>query len=229
MSQPIPPPPAELVELMEQPFAPQRAFRFNRDKWLEKMQNIDGAAEAINSLPDYVDRAIIRQAVRDLEDDNIVGAFITVMIWGHGLVNYGPHRTLRVLTDDFTTNGTLSDDVATKIRQSCTVSREQGNEAGFYYLNNEGKMRKLGASFFTKWLYYVTATGPQGEDGAAPVLDEKVIAWFQDEVGEKLKYGRTKPYKRYVQIVTTWGSPYDLTAVDVEERIFRLIRDDGAE
>lgn len=229
MTEEIPSPPPELVRLMEGLFAPQRAFPFRRDKWLETMQQISGADDAINALPDLVDRTIIKETVRNLEEHNIVGAFIVAMIWGHGLSNYGPYRTLRVLTNDFTTGGELSAEVETKIRQSCTISREQGSVEGFRYLANEGKIRELGSSFFTKWLYYATATGPQGEIGAAPILDELIIEWFKNEVDEQLRYGRTWSYERYIEIVTHWGKPYNLSAVDIEERIFRLIREDGTD
>lgn len=225
---PIPPPPTRLVELMEQvDFAPQRPFKFKRANWLKDLQHVPGADDAINSLPDYVDRAIIRQAVAELEEDNVVGAFIAVMIWGYGLTGYGPHRTLRVLSDDFRHGAQLSSDVVTKLRGSITVAREQGTIAGYSYLNNDGKMRGLAASFFTKWLYYITATGPQDEAKAAPILDNIVINWFRGEVGEKLRRDRTPYYERYVEILVEWGTPYDLSAVDVEERIFRILRDDG--
>lgn len=228
MSTAIPQPPARLVELMQEPFfAPQRPFKFNRANWLKDLQHIPGADNAINSLPDYVDRTTISQAFSDLEDDNIVGAFIAVMIWGYGLTGYGPYRTLRVLSDDFRHGTELSDEVVAKLRQSIIVARDRGNVAGYSYLNNEGKMRELGASFFTKWLYYITATGPQREEGAAPILDDLIIGWFKTDVRETLRRDRTPGYERFIEILTHWGSPYDLTAIDVEERIFRLLRDDG--
>lgn len=228
MSAAIPPPPARLIELMEQSFAPQRAFEYDAERWLKWLGDIPGAADAINSLPDAVDRPLIRQVVCDLEDDNIVGAFIAVMIWGHGTVGYGPYRTLQVLSDNFRDGRGLSDEVVAKLRRSISVAREQGSIEGFRHLANEGKLRELGASFFTKWLYYITATGPLGEDGAAPILDDIVIAWINDNASEQLRYGRTRSYERYLELVTAWGAPYELSPVDVEERIFRLIRNDGS-
>lgn len=226
MTRAIPPPPAYLVTLMEQSFAPQRPFAYRRESWLKQMRDVPGAREAIERLPDLVDRQAIKQAFVELEDDNLIGAFIAVMIWGYGTRNYGPYRTLRVLSDDFKAGKTLSNAVATKLRHSVVVARQDGNTPGYSYLNNEGKMRKFGASFFTKWLYYITATGPQGDWGAAPILDDEIIAWLRPQ-GEKLVRGKTPDYKRYIDVVTHWGSPYGLSAVEVEERVFRLIRDDG--
>lgn len=150
------------------------------------------------------------------------------MIWGYGRVGYGPYRTLRVLSDDFRDGNTLSEAVEAKLKQSLAVARKEGNVAGYSYLMNEGKMRKFGPSFFTKWLYYVTATGPQGVDGAAPILDKEVIGWINDN-GLSLRARRTPDYREYVETISHWGAPYDVSAVGVEERIFRIIRDDGVD
>lgn len=229
MSAPIPPPPPQLVKLMEQPFAPQRAFGYDPERWLKWLSHMPGAKSTLDMLPDKVARATIRQAFATLERDNIVGAFIAVMIWGYGYENLGPYRTARVLSDKFRDGNTLSQQVVEKLSNSCSIAREHGNVRGYSYLNNEGKMCRFGPSFFTKWLYYATATGPQGEEGAAPILDDKVIGWINDEAGEQLRYAKTPSYQRYIDVVMAWGAPYDLTAVDVEERIFRLIRNDGVD
>lgn len=46
MSKLIPPPPAQLVELMKQSFAPQRPFKFKRENWLKDLQHIPVATDA---------------------------------------------------------------------------------------------------------------------------------------------------------------------------------------
>ena len=226
MLEPVPDPPHELVRLMEQPFPAQRAFAYDADHWLEWLDAIPGARAAIEMLPAEVNRGIISEAFSELEQDNIAGAFIVVMIWGYGYAKYGPYRTLRVLSDDFRNGETLSPEVEEKLRRSITISRDQGSIAGYSYLINEGKLRKLGASFFTKWLYFATATGPQGEQATAPILDDLIIDWLKPR-GVELRRSRTPHYECYVNVLTEWGKPFDLTAVDVEERIFRLIRNDS--
>lgn len=50
----------------QEDFAPQRPFKFKRVNWPKDLQCVPGADDAVNSLPDYVDRAIIRQAVAEL-------------------------------------------------------------------------------------------------------------------------------------------------------------------
>lgn len=43
----------------------------------------------------------------------------------------------------------------------------------------------------------------------------------------RLRSGRTDDYARYVALLTTWGEPHRLSAADVGDRIYRLIRNDG--
>ena len=62
---------------------------------------------------------------------------------------------------------------------------------------------------------------------AAPVLDVLVISWLASHGGPALRAGYTDDYARYVETLKSWGAPHGLTPVDVEERIFGLIRNDG--
>jgi len=43
----------------------------------------------------------------------------------------------------------------------------------------------------------------------------------------RLRSGRTDDYARYVALLTTWGEPHQLSAADVCDRIYRLIRNDS--
>ncbi len=67
------------------------------------------------------------------------------------------------------------------------------------------------------------AVGPGHTDhtGWAPTTPEGDLL--------RLRPGRTDDYGRYVDILSAWGGPYGLRAVDVCDRIYRLIRDDGEE
>lgn len=219
----IPEPPNELVELMTEPFDGQRAFTYNRERWLERLADIPGALTTIEELPDEVDRQAIHETFTSNYPHNIEGAFTAVMIWGYGKSGYGPWRTARCLTNDFASDNNLSPEVVDKLRKSVTITRENGAIAGYYYLNNDGKIYGLASSFFTKWLYYASVTGPDGVKGAAPILDDLMIDWFAEK-NIPLRRDRTPDYKCYFNILTAWGRNYGLAPVEVEERIFRLIR-----
>lgn len=101
--------------------------------------------------------------------------------------------------------------------------------AGYRFLNTQdGKISNLGPAFFTKWLYFVTADGSvDGGPQAAPILDVLVLNWLRTKADLRLRTGWTVDYETYLDLLTTWGKPYGIHRAGVEERIFRLIREDG--
>ena len=65
------------------------------------------------------------------------------------------------------------------------------------------------------------------DEVSAPVLDALVIEWLASHGGPSLRAGYTVDYAQYVETLRSWGAPHGLGPANVEERIFRLIRDDG--
>lgn len=223
-------PPQALRESLRRELVPQQAFTYRRDAWLRWLGHLPGVEQAINALPDTVDRGVVARTVEDLvARDHIVPAFVAAMIWGHGRSNYGPYRTARLLTGwDKSRGAELPDAVVGRLTESILCARRDGPVEGFRYLNNEGHIKGLGPAFFTKWLYFVTARGRERSALAAPVLDALVITWLRMEADIRLRRVKTSDYQRYLEVLRAWGEPRQLTPVEVEEHIFRLIRADGA-
>lgn len=222
-------PPQALQAMLHRELPPQRAFTYNRDAWVRHLCHLPDAAATVTALPSAVDRAIAARTVEDLiQASEIVPAFVVTMIWGHGSANYGPYRTARILSDA----GNPGDDraagvAAGKLTESIRHARGGGPVEGYRYLNNDGRINWLGPAFFTKWLYLITARGDARSAQAAPVLDGLITKWMDTEANIHLRYRRTPDYQRYVETLHAWGEPHRLKPVDVEERIFRLIRRDG--
>lgn len=185
--------------------------------------------QVLARLPPALDRSGAATLVDDLLPDNVPGAFAVAMIWGHGSSGYGPYRTARVLTAARKPrNQPLDQSVVDRLQQSIQIVQKSGAVEGYRFLNNHpGHIAGLGPAFFTKWLYFVTSRGDTAALDAAPVLDALVVRWLRDKAGIILRPGRTDDYRRYVTLLRDWGKER-LTAAQVEERIFRLIRDDGA-
>ncbi|MFC8181568.1 hypothetical protein ACFULT_22045 [Rhodococcus sp. NPDC057297] len=99
---------------------------------------------------------------------------------------------------------------------------------GYRYLNNDGAIHGLGPAFFTKRLYFITTRGEPHSPAAAPILDALVVAWLQSAADIRIRAGRTDDFTRYIKLLEHWGSPTGHTPVEVEERIFRIIRNDAA-
>jgi hypothetical protein len=221
--------PPDLEPLLVGEHPPQRAFSYARDRWQTWTGHLDGVQEVLAGLPPALDRQTTAATVEALVPANVAGAFTVAMIWGHGASGYGPYRTARVLTGSAAPAGApLSGDVGLRLADSAEVARRDGAVEGYRFLNNRpGRITGLGPAFFTKWLYFVTARGQTTMAAAAPVLDALVLTWLGSR-GVTLRPGYTDDYARYVDLLGSWGEPHGLPPAAVEERIFRLIRDDGA-
>ena len=202
---------------------PQKGMAWKREAWVSQLSAVPGIADFLRSLPSAVDRATIVATVRDTEAaDRTDLAFVAAMIWGYGPSGYGPYRTARVLT-----GGAEGVDatVLTRLRSGSRAAREGGALSGFYAMNNQpGRVPYLGPAFFTKWLYFTTATaGPDSAD-AAPVLDKRVRDWIATNAGVGLRLDKTWGYHQYLQLLDTWAvrPAGALSRATVERVIFSL-------
>ncbi|TWE10280.1 hypothetical protein [Rudaeicoccus suwonensis] len=224
-------PPVRLRDSLQRELPPQQAFAYDREAWIRWTGDLPNVERTIKVLPVAIDRAIVAGITEDrISQGEVVPAFVVAMMWGHGKSNYGPSRTAKVLAgaeSAGTAAGALGAEVIEKLAESVRLARCDGLVEGYRYLNNAGHLKGLGPAFFTKWLYFATARGHARSQQAAPVLDALVIRWFKREADLRLRYGKTSDYERYLELLTAWGKPHGLSPVEVEERIFRLIRSDG--
>lgn len=225
----VSPIPVDLEHQLRSPLAPQKAFRYPIVRWSKWLNDLDGIDEVLATLPAALDRSIAAERIDVLlDDDKTAAAFVVAMIWGHGSSGYGPFRTARILTGTADPAGEpLSPNVLEELKRSVDIAHDGGAVSGYRYLNNDGKITGLGPAFFTKWLYFVTARGNPTSPSAAPVLDALVIEWLRRHAHVRIRSGRTADYSAYIDHLAAWGTATDHTPVEVEERIFRLIRNDG--
>lgn len=225
----VPPIPADLEDQLRGSFVPQKAFPYSAVRWSTWLNDLDVIDEVLGTLPAALDRSIAAARIDELLDgEKTAAAFVVAMIWGHGSSGYGPFRTARILTGAADPAGEpLSPDVLEKLTRSVDIAQNSGAVSGYRYLNNDGRITGLGPAFFTKWLHFVTARGNPTSPHAAPVLDALVIEWMRRHVNVRIRAGRTADYAAYLDHLTAWGTATGHTPVDVEERIFRLIRNDG--
>jgi len=225
----VQPPPQDLESLLSGRHLAQRGFSFPAGSWRAWTGHLEDNSALFDELPTELDRRTTARTVERLLPDDATAAFTVAMVWGHGSSGYGPYRTAKVLTAaPSPKDAPVAPWVRDRLQESVEVARERGAIEGYRFLNNRpGKVTGLGPAFFTKWLYFVTARGDSTSALAAPVLDALVIAWLASHAGFALRAGYTDDYARYVETLTSWGAPHGLAASEVEERIFRLIRNDG--
>ena len=205
------------------PPPPQEGMSWKREPWARRLSAVLGIEEFLASLPDTVDRVAVLASVRDSEALGRTDlAFVAAMIWGYGSSGYGPYRTARVLTGG---SDEVDQSVLERFRSGARTAREQGAVAGFYAMNNPpGRVAYLGPAFFTKWLYFTTATtGPDSAD-AAPVLDKRVRDWIATNAEVHLRLDKTWAYHRYLQLLDAWAvrPAGTLSRATVERVIFSL-------
>lgn len=224
--------PQKLTNMLgAQDFSPQRPFPYSRELWSKWLGHLDGMTEFLADLPDALDRKTVAEIVEKYVQIYPAGAFVAAMIWGYGSSGYGPYRTAYILTGSRNLHGApVAENSIAQLSESARLARDAGAVEGYRYLNNRpGKLAGLGPAFFTKWLYFVTTSAGGNTDRTAPILDRLVVRWLSSEASMAIKPARTPEYERYIDTLSNWGSPFRLAPADVEERIFRLIRDDGIE
>lgn len=209
-------------------FKAQTAFSYPREAWIRWLGHLDRLGPLIEDLPSALDRPVVTSLVAKHANTDPVSAFVPAMIWGHGISGYGPFRVARVLTQSKSPlNAYIDESVVRKLADGYRVASEEGPIAGYCRMNNDAYIKYLGPAFFTKWLHFATAataSDDQAEAKVAPILDQLVLNWLRDH-DITLRAGRTPDYETYVSILSAWGEPHKLGAAQVEERIFRLIRD----
>ncbi|MGF0117446.1 hypothetical protein ACQFYA_14150 [Promicromonospora sp. Marseille-Q5078] len=223
----VPPIPRDLAQALgDGALRPQgqEAMRWTRERWASWLQGVPGIDPFLDQVPPTVDRVAIARLVLDAYDDGRDDlAFVAAMIWGYGPSGYGPFRTSRVLRGDRPAEP--DEHVLTRLREGAGAARRHGALAGFYALNNRpGRIRFLGPAFFTKWLYFTTATGGPDDSAAAPILDLRVQRWIARQTGIALRLDRTRDYARYLELLDAWGKRPEgtLSRATVERTIFSL-------
>ncbi|SDL79331.1 hypothetical protein SAMN04487916_114115 [Arthrobacter sp. ov407] len=111
--------------------------------------------------------------------------------------------------------------VSGRLEAGAQAARDDGPHEAFRLMNNDGAIKHLGRSYFTKWLYFASALEGPDDAAAAPILDDKIAGWLDREA--KFSLDRTTAsYARYLELLACWGERYGRTRVQVEKAIFKL-------
>lgn len=222
--------PDALARRLSEDLPPQASFSWSRVTWDPVVHDISDAKVTLQSLPDRLDRAIVRDVVLSgLSREGVLGAFVSVYVWGWP-GGVGPSRTRRVLTgvrtrDNF--DAPVDESVRDRLLEGAARVQQSGAEEGFRFMNNEGKIKHLGGAFFTKWLSFTSMVKSIDGPEVAPILDKRVQVWIAAQTDHRMNLSTTSTadYRRYLELLDTWGSAYDRTRTQVELAIFELTRD----
>ncbi|RAM38328.1 8-oxoguanine DNA glycosylase OGG fold protein [Arthrobacter globiformis] len=220
--------PSALIALLEDEPTPQESFPWIRQPWLEQMHDRPEVLAILGQLPDRVDRQTIREAaMSELTSGRVLSAFVPAMVWGWGTTSgRGALRTRWILTETVDRSVPPASlpvlpSVSDRLEDAVQSARQAGAEEAYRLLNNEGAIKHFGRSYFTKWLYFVSAQESPDDPKAAPILDDKIAGWLANEASVLLDK-KTASYAKYLDLLACWGQPYGRSRVQVEKAIFKL-------
>lgn len=176
---------------------------------------------------------VLGTASGNIDDAAVVKAFLASMIWGYGLVGYGPFRTERILTR----NSTAPDEeTVNQLVAVAAIAQSKGGVEAFDHVATQRRsgtayLKYLGPAFGTKFLYFLTKASTVQ---TTPVFDSLVHGWLQQHAPEtgsfSLSWWDTSSYERYVDLLQSWAAElsapggYSLEADDLEFLMFRDAR-----
>lgn len=219
--------PSSLEPLLMAEPEPQASFPWGREAWRRQMHDLPEVLETLDGLPDRVDRKIVGDVVQaELEAGRVLSAFIPAMVWGWGTTSgLGALRTRWVLTgvgERRASGEPVLPSVIDRLNAGALSVRSEGPVEAFRLMNNGGHIKYLGSSYFTKWLYFASAVAGPDDTSAAPILDDTIADWLNEEAQLKVNRAKTASYAEYLALLDCWGKKYGLTRVQVETAIFRL-------
>jgi hypothetical protein len=189
----------------------QPGIRLRRERWLA---TFPVSGHALDSLPEFLDRATVRAACLDAPSSPAAArdAFLVAMAWGYGKVGYGLWRTARILQQS-----SHAPDRLAKVAQHLA---HRGALDAYGLLAGECRLRGLGPAFGTKYLYFCpqSAAGPQ-----ALIFDRLVAGWLGEHVDVRLNPSSWSPrtYRRYLELVSSWADALGVAGDEVEGCIFQ--------
>jgi hypothetical protein len=187
----------------------QPAIPWPRDSWLTAFPD---QQDFLQALPDELARSDVRDVCSGAAPtpDGAVSAFLATMAWGHGDTGYGIYRTRRILKE-------AAGSGPAKLARARQVVLDAGPLGGYEALANQERLRYLGPSFGTKFLFF------QRED--ALILDDKIGRWFKSVDGRSLRWKEWLPqkYTEYLEQMDAWSGQAGVSPARFEETVFTLI------
>ena len=195
--------PSDLAQILTADAVPQGSFSWNVSPWREQMHDLPDVLSVLDALPARVDRQTTREIVlTEFDAGRVIPAFVSAMIWGYGPTGFGPLRTRWILTgtgDRRARYAPVGPQIGERLQEGALSVRQDGPLEAFHLMNNAGGIKHLGAAYFTKWLYFVSALEGPDDPAAAPILDAKVTAWLREHAGIGLNVNRTSSYEEYLK------------------------------
>ena len=188
----------------------QSGVSWQREAW---KRLFPGHAEVFDRLPECLGRDAVRRVVPAASRDknSALEAFLLSMAWGYGGVGYGPWRTKRIMCSN--------PNAPEVFMQASKILSAEGPISSYGFLSGSGRLKYLGPSFGTKFLYVVSDDEPAS---VALIFDAVVSRAIELGTGLRIPATLWNPdnYRRYLSLVSGWACQLKCTPADVELLLF---------
>lgn len=186
----------------------QSSTSYRRDAWAETFPE---HRELITGLPEQLDRPAVRGVIAELDPGPVwvARSFVVTQIWGYGDRAYGPTRVRRVLDE-------AGHGAGAALSEAGRLVNQEGPAAAFRALAGEHKLKWLGTSFATKFLFFVD------RNERALILDDFIADWLRKsaEIRLTLQPMTSRDYERYLELMFGWAEALAVTPAELEEVLF---------
>ena len=189
----------------------QEAFNWTstRNKWLDLFTD---DSEFIQSLPQLIDRAYLREICADGEIP-IRKRFLAVMIWGYGDRAYGPYRVSQMFNQS---------DTEYLLNQAFDLA-ESGSPIQAFSFLSKNRIHYLGPSYSSKFVSFCTPRRI-----SAPIFDSFLATWLANYAARDFEgcslnsqTWNIQTYSRYVTWIQEHAHQLNTYPDDLELVIFR--------
>src|SRR5699024_9543420 len=168
----------------------------NRKSWTNQLVQYEGF---FNELK--IDRIDRKQAVqlsphKVTNEQEAVQVFLLAMLWGYGLVGYGPFRTRRIIDRP---------EAVAELLEVAQVAQRDGALVAFQLIadrrsrGSNSFLKALGPAFGSMYIYVLTATSYP--DKPAPVVGAVAYRWFRKHAASsepRVEFWHTPSYKQFL-------------------------------
>ncbi len=173
--------PHTLRDELARPQVPRGAMTYYPKTWASWLTGIEEVSLDLSENKASITRDEMCAFVSQNAAERPVDAFVTVFQWGYGTSARGARRARLILTGgvhEGVMTRPFDPSVADKLHASIDpILNGQPRAAYAQLASGEGKIAEFGPSFFTKWMYAVSAEGEWRNPRAFPILDE-LEAWL---------------------------------------------------
>jgi hypothetical protein len=206
----VPQPVREAVERWDEYGRPAQApTAWQRDRWVAAMPT---ETRWLNTLPDRLDRSIVRQSVLDRPPTTrgMFEAMVIVYAWGWSTTNVGVPRARKAL-------GAGVEGLGAALLAAREEMDNGGPLDGYSGLAGRHRVNGLGPSFGSKFLYFVSS-----EERRALILDDLVAKWLARETAIEFAPNRwsVETYADYLAVMQAWSSDLGIADHQLEEILF---------